>query len=220
MSHKNILIAIPTGSGSIPHETVQSLLQIRGEFAKQFLFIPRQRIEKARNHACETMLNLGADYLLFVDDDNPIPPDAITHFLEDRKDIVVGAYKRRGDGEDMLVFRAHEEKDGPWKGIKLYKNIEKLRNHLFKIDAGATGCMMIKREVVEKMMEKYNGRPFEFLVQYPGEGADVKSIEKAEDITFCERAKLLGFEVWCDPRVTPVHLGASKEFIITADDFE
>lgn len=216
---KNILIAVPTASGNIPHQTVASFLLLEGYFNRRFSFIPRQRVDKARNKACEAMLKMGADYLLFIDDDNPIPQKAVLHFLEDNKDIVVGAYKRRGEDQALLVFLSHEEKEGPWKGIKLYKNIEKLKRHLFKVDAGATGCMMIKRKVVERMMEEYEGRPFEFIIQRPKD-KKINSIEKAEDITFCERAKEQGFQVWCDPRVTPAHLGTSKEFVVEYDDFE
>lgn len=180
------------------------------------MIIERQQIVKARNAIALEALHNGFDYLLFVDDDNPIPPDTLELMIADDKDIVIAPILGRNAGSDgahsLCAFYAETvEVDGGL--MRLYRNIDGFRDDgpLHHIDAGGTGCMLIKRVVLESLFSKYN--------QYIFENGDIKFSKPitvngtyydrrimSEDAEFCERAVDAGFNVWLDERVKPLHI--------------
>lgn len=214
---KTILIGMPSGSGVVPLPMLQSLLQLHKPLPCGFMSVERQRIDKARNALAIGALKGNADYLFMVDDDNPIPPDALEKFIEDDKDIVIAPIPGRvpkPDGTHDLCAFYSEESDVKIKGkpLRLYYPIEKFRDKgpLHKIDGGGTGCMLIKRKVLEAMFKKYQEYMFEFGdIRFPKafiKGKEYDRRTMSEDAEFCERAIDLGFEVWLDERVKPFHL--------------
>jgi len=213
---KKVLIGMPTYSGLIPNQTVTSLLQLHKPCPTAFMSLERQRIDKARNAMVKETLDNGFDYLFFVDDDNPIPPDTLEKLMEDDKDIVIAPILGRNPNKEgkypLCAFYSKKVKaDG--EEISLYENIEKFKEdgeYLHRIDAGGTGCMLIKREVLEKLWEKHEGLPFEFGETKFKKPIYIKGIEykkrtMSEDCEFCERATKEGFEIWLDDRIRPVH---------------
>ena len=99
----------------------------------------------------------------------------------------------------------------------LYTNIEKFKDegYLHKIDAGGTGCMLIKKEVCKKLWDRYEGLPFEFgetMFKKPiyVAGKEYKKRTMSEDCEFSERATKEGFEIWLDERIIPYHFCGIK----------
>ena len=111
---KKILIGVPGGFGYMPTQMVQSLLQLHKPCPCAFLTIERQRIDKVRNYMVQQALLQGVDYLLMIDDDNPIPPETLELLLEDDKDIVSATILSRNPNKDnehdLCAFYAHEHK--------------------------------------------------------------------------------------------------------------
>ena len=202
---KKILIGVPCGSGYMPSIMVQSLLQLHKPCPCAFLTIERQRIDKVRNYMVQQALLQGVDYLLMIDDDNPIQPETLEMLLEDDKDIVGATILSRNPNSqgvhDLCAFYSHEHKvDG--KKLKLYDNITKFKEdgHLHKIDAIGTGCLLIKRKVLEKMLTKYKHGIFEntaidFKKGITIDGTYYDRRTMSEDCEFSERAINCGFEV-------------------------
>lgn len=219
-SQKTILVGVPSGSGFMPTTMVSSLLQLQKPLPCGFMVIDRQRIDKVRNAMALEALKVGADYLFMVDDDNPIPPETLVTFIEDDKDIVIAPILARNAGANgqhaLCAFYAQEYKvDG--KPLNLYTPITSFRDKgpLHKIDAGGTGCMLIKRTVLEKMYSRYKEHMFEFgdvkfkkSIKVNGTTYDRRTM--GEDVEFCERAIGLGFELWLDDRIRPLHLTTSN----------
>ena len=213
---KTILIGMANQSGVVPAIMVKSLLELHKPYSCAFIAVERQRVEKARNAIAMEALKHGVDYLLFVDDDNPIPPDTLEKMIEDDKDIVVATILGRNPGKDgkypLCAFYSTEiDVDGG--KLKLYHNITKFRDKgdLHQVDAGGTGCMLIKRKVLEAMFAKYNKDMFEFGDIRFKEKIEVDGIEydrrtMSEDCEFSERAINLGFEIWLDERIRPTHI--------------
>jgi len=170
----------------------------------------RQRIDNARNKIVERALNGGFDYLLFLDDDNPVPPDTLTKLLEDDKDIVTAPILVRtpdSAGEHGLCAFYSKEYDG----VRMYDSIKEFRDegYLHRIDACGMGCTMIKRRVLEALRKKH-GTPFEFgeiREVFQVEDKKFKARTMSEDMEFSERAVDTGFEIWLDDRIRPIHLG-------------
>lgn len=211
-----ILIGMPSGSGVVPTQMVQSLLQLHKPAPCGFMTVERQRIDKARNAMVMEALKGGFDYLFMVDDDNPIPPDTLDRFIEDDKDIVSCPILGRNPNKDgkhpICSFYAQDvEVDGA--PLKLYTNIETWRDEgpLHQVDATGTGAILIKRKVLEKLHKQYRDLIFEFgdykfkeAITVNGQLYDRRTM--SEDCEFSERATKAGFEIWLDERIRPAHL--------------
>jgi glycosyltransferase involved in cell wall biosynthesis len=216
IQNKKILIGMPSYSGMVPAITLQSLLQLIKPCPTAFMTVERQRIDKARNAIAMEALNKEFDYLLFVDDDNPIPPDTLLRMLEDDKDVVTAPILGRNPDKDgkynLCVFYSKTQKvDG--KPLKLYFPIDELKGeeYLHKVEATGTGCLLIKRKVLEAMYKKYKDYMFEFgdikfnkPILVDGKLYDRRTM--SEDCEFSERVVNLGFEIWVDTRIRPIHL--------------
>jgi glycosyltransferase involved in cell wall biosynthesis len=213
---KTILIGMPSYGGLIPATMVQSLLQLHKPLPCAFMIVERQRIDKARNGIALEALKQGIDYLFFVDDDNPIPPDTLEKLLEDDKDVIIAPILGRNpdkNGRHPLCAFYKEEVIADGKKINLYRNIEEFRDDgpLHRIDAAGTGCMLIKRKVLEKMFKKYGEYMFEFgdikfkkPIKVDGKKYERRTM--SEDCEFSERVVKEGFEIWLDDRIRPLHV--------------
>lgn len=213
---KTVLIGMPSYTGMIPAVTVQSMLQLHKPAACAFMTVERQRIDKARNACVLEALRTGADYLMFVDDDNPVPPDTLELMLADDKDIVAAPILGRVPdkaGRHALCAFYSSTVDVDGKPLRLYRNIETLRDAgpLHRVDAVGTGCMLIKRRVLEALFAKHRDYVFEFGDIRFGKKITVDGVEydrrtMSEDCEFCERAVDAGFEIWLDERIKPFHI--------------
>jgi SAM-dependent methyltransferase len=208
-----ILLGVPTYSGLFPSVIVQSIFHLKKPCPVGFMTVDRLPIVEARNIIARQALAEKYDYLLFMDDDNPIPRDTLVKFVEDDKDMVCAPILHRNPDENgnrsLCVFYQYLQGD-----IRLYKPIERFPDgYLHKIAACGMGCTMIKREVLEAVDKKYPGRPFQAgnLISY-NEGDRIIDAAKglkrtmSEDLEFSERAGDAGFEIWCDTRIRPLHL--------------
>jgi hypothetical protein len=213
---KTVLIGMPSYSGFIPSSMMQSMLQLHKPVPCGFMIIERQRIDKARNAIVMEALRNNFDYLFFVDDDNPIPEDTLERFLDDDKDIVAAPIlSRNPDGKGnypLCAFYSREVKIGKQK-VNLYDSVEKFKDKgpLHRVDAVGTGCLLIKRKVLEKLNKKYQEKIFEFgdikfeeKIKVDGKDFDRRTM--SEDCEFSERAVKEGFEIWIDDRVRPYHI--------------
>lgn len=211
-----ILIGMPNGSGQVPAITVSSLLRLHKPCPCAFMVVERQMIELARNGIVAEAIKNNATHLLFVDDDNPIPPDTLEKMLEDNKDIIIAPILTRNPNKEgkhtLCAFYA--EAVGK---ETIYYPIEKFKDEgpLHKIDGGGTGCMLIKIEVLKKLNGIYKDRIFErtrTIFKKPITVNNKVYTERtmSEDMEFCERAIKAGFEVWLDDRIRPAHIAGER----------
>lgn len=210
-----ILIGMPCQSGVVPVQMVQSLLQLHKPYPCGFMVVERQRIDKARNYIAMEALKNGFDYVLYVDDDNPIPPDTLEKFVEDDKDIISAPILSRNPNKygkhDLCAFYQRKVKTSVGE-LRLYENITRFRDKgpLHKVDATGTGCLLIKRKVLETLFKKYQDNIFEFgdirFKKQLIDGVEYDRRTMSEDCEFSERAVDAGFEIWMDERIRPIHL--------------
>lgn len=211
-NNKMVLIGVPNGSSLFPAIMVNSLLQLRKPCPCAFMVVERQMIEKARNAIAMEAIKNNATHLLFLDDDNPVPPETLEVMLADDKDIVIAPILTRNpdvNGKYSLCAFYKKEVDG----VTLYENIEQFKDDgvLHKIDAGGTGCMLIKIEVLKKLFGIYGDSIFErtrlkFEKPITVNGKEYKERTMSEDVEFSERATNAGFEIWLDSRIKPLHI--------------
>jgi len=165
-------------------------------------------IDRARNNDLINFMQKGADLLFSIDDDVSIPPDTISRLAKADKDIVAGIYRLKVDNPVAAVRLPIE---GPSWAEVLGRGL------LTQAIYVSTGCFMVKKHVVEGMIEKYpelhykrnvvGDKAWAFYMPYIHEGEYL-----SEDWAFCQRARDVGFEVWVHGGVKCAHWG-KKMFV-------
>lgn len=188
---KQILIAVPNYDEKIYNRVISRLMnmEIPKGHVSNFAYTERVLIVEARYGIAQMCLNNNNDYLFFCDSDQIPSPNAIAEMIALDKDIVgCPIPSRRGD-KFIAVFDQDMDRLEHFKGV---------------CEVGAVGMAttLIKREVLEKLMEKY-ANPFEV----DAEKHDGKWIKYSEDVMFCKRAKKEGFDIYCTDRVISEHIG-------------
>jgi len=133
-----------------------------------------------------------------VDADIALPKNInnLKSLIEMNKDIASGLYFMRGEPYDPVFFILKDGKRCVPKPIP--------RNQIMEIDGVGLGCLLVKREVIEKMI-KSNELIFEFEQKIVGD--EVKG--RSEDIFFCEKAKEAGFKIYLNTDLVCGHIGTS-----------
>ena len=158
------------------------------------LFFPSGRpIPNNRNRIVKKFLAGDWDYLFMLDDDN-FPIKNPFSMLDRNVDVVAGCYPGADDrGIHFHVYDIIE-------GTNAFKFVSpEKREGLQQVDAIATGCMLIKRNVLEKMKKK-KLIPFEDL--FDGDGILLNN----EDMAFCMKCKKLGVRVHADWNILCDHI--------------
>jgi hypothetical protein len=120
-------------------------------------------------------------WILFVDSDMTPEPQTALRLLSHDVDIV-GAlyYSRDGSYTPMYAELQGEQVETSAAGLR-------------KVDWVGTGCMLIRRKVLEAMQTPY----MEFL-----------GPERGEDVYFCRKAMRMGFSVYLDTAYCVGHMTA------------
>jgi hypothetical protein len=165
-------------------------------------------VSRARNSLVAKFLaNPKATHLMFVDADITFTPDDILRLVLHNKDVVCGAY--------------------PMKTIpiKYVLNIDENGIHedpLYEVKTAGTGFMMIKREVIEDMIEKMPelkykdsvglGEQYEpFMYALFDTMIDEHQHYLSEDWTFCKRVREVCHKrIWVDANIKLDHNGYYK----------
>lgn len=187
-----ILIATPCND-EIDVGYVQCLLSLKRVGECAFLLLTGSLIYASREAIAEKAVNEGFDYVLWIDSDMTFPPTLLLDLIAHDKDIVTGVCAMRRHPYTPCVYIEKEK----------YEAITDWPDRLFEVDACGFGAILTKVEVLEKMFEKYQ-TCFQPL---PGFG---------EDMSFCRRAKELGFKIYADPNIDIGHIGKT---IVKKDSF-
>jgi hypothetical protein len=171
-------------------------------------------VTQARNNCVAYFLNSDCTHFLFIDADIGFEPDAIYRLLEKDVPLCLTPYPVKGYGaNNQLQFIVHfPDKD----------NVRIDKDGFAEITAGPTGFMMIKREVFEKLAEKYPERK---TVNKQLVGNKVETMEKGwytffetaqdpengylgEDIAFCRLWTNIGGKIYADTQTPLTHFGS------------
>ena len=208
----SVVIATPAMCGQMEPEYLHSVMATR-----QHLYahnIPHKLITSecslisaGRNEMAQENVNrTNADYLMWIDSDMQFPPYGVTRLIGYGLDIVGGVYFRKAADARPLVLRFNE--------AGLFEEFTEVpRGELFEVDGIGTGFLLIRRRVIEAFtpeVTKEYGTPF-------GIGKGPTGREEGEDLSFCRRAKLLGFKIWADPSIPLGHIG---KIAYTRQNFE
>ena len=179
IKQRNIYLAI-LNQGEIRTDLAQviNVLIQQDSYRIHLTYPVAKPITNNRNTIVQKFLATDCDYLMMIDSDI-VPPMNILNLIDFQKDIVTPLMFVKQKGMLIPLF-LKRNKDG------IYDADDYLtKTGLQEVDAVGTGCIVIRREVIEKIKH-----PFENVYDEDG----IKTL--GNDYYFCQRAKKLGFKVW------------------------
>jgi uncharacterized membrane protein len=140
----------------------------------------------ARRNLVDIFLKSDFDYIWWVDSDMKFPIDSPIRLLQRNKDIVGVNYRRRRFPN--ANFTGMSGSSGNFREFQTTDNSPAME----LIDVLPHGCVLVKREVYEKIPQPH------YLQEFIPE----LNLEIGEDIFFCQQAQKSGYEVWCDQELS------------------
>lgn len=143
-------------------------------------------VANGRNKIAQACIDGGFEWLLFADDDMVFDPDvvdrmlAVTRAAPEVRILSALCFAQLSGGQIVPTFCAIEKKDGEPKLIR--PNVWPL-NNLFQVGVVGTGFMLIHREVLLALRDRWQGHAKWFDWSPWGDEDMI-----GEDYTFCLRA--------------------------------
>lgn len=131
----------------------------------------------ARNNLVKKFLASNNEWLLMIDDD-VVPLQNPLKMINFNKDICIAPCPIYQYKVLWNIYRT--DLDGYWKPIDISKE-----KGLIEIDSAGTGCILIKRRVLEDI-----NAPFERI--FDENGIETMGL----DLSFCKKAKEKGFKIF------------------------
>jgi hypothetical protein len=192
-------------------------------------------VTRARNVLVAYFLQSNFTRLMFIDADIEYQVEDVIKLIAHNKDVAVGAYPKKGVNWQRIRDSV-KQTDGPlddkaiasfgsdyainFKFLNREAKQIAIENGLIRLHDGATGFMMIKREVIDQMIEKYPELKYNNDLNTPPElnphfyaffDTMIDPKDKrylSEDYTFSRRWQDIGGEIWLDPSISLNHYGS------------
>lgn len=187
-----VLISVPTSPAKpyIHKHCAFALLRLQADsrYLKKIILPSHNPFENNLHHIVNQFVDEGYDYWLSFDSDNP-PMRNPLDLVKLDKDIIgcptpVIHFDRDKFGERPLYQNAYKFVSKE-KGYTEWPTKQGLQ----KVDAVGTGCFLVSRRVfLHPEMQK---GAFNRTLNEDG------TVERGNDIAFCERARKCGFEIYC-----------------------
>jgi hypothetical protein len=245
LSPYTVLVAIPCYGGIISKDCAESLLRLQQVFIKHrgamaiHMIGNESLITRARNFYVSLMLaNSQFTHLMFIDSDIVFDPYSIVRMLLAEKDVVAGAYPKKSilwERARTVVSQATPETTNAAIQARLFdyainfkENIQEgermvlqIKNGFTEIDYASTGFMLVRRNVIQKMIEAMPELKFKNDVGGYNTGNNEDCFYAlfdcvihpeskrylSEDFTFCHRWKSLGGKIYLDLSCKLTHIG-------------
>jgi len=190
-------------------------------------------INRARNNLiAKFMSNPDFTHIMFIDADIGFDYEDIIKMLWHEKDIMTGSYPIKSIRWDKVAKLVNENTPVDQlmaKSLRYVVNPVKDQRGVVQVDNGAiniydagTGFMLIKREVIEKMIEEYPHLKFKddtgslseeekkWTYAFFNSYIDTDGRFLSEDYGFCRYWQDMGGSVWVDPSIDMLHIGRMK----------
>ena len=216
----SIFVATPVHSDCSIHYT-QSLLEFQRycyekKIGVTFQLFKSSLVTQGRNLSVGGFMESKHTHLLFIDSDIDFEAKSIQAMVDKDKDVISVPYPMKTFNWDKMFANFKEGKIKNPIELAMNGNTYPMRlpnednfnieNGCIEVSHSPTGCMLIKRSVIEKMIEKYpemrisqptiiNGKPVEkpFLYNFFDTMFNpVDHTYMGEDFAFCKRWKDIG----------------------------
>lgn len=183
-------------------------------------------VERARNILVARFLESDATHLLFIDADIGFRAESVFRLVEADKDVATAVYPKKAVDWNLVKAKLAEGSQEPVYQMGLDFNIniansrEPVTNGFVKVLDSATGFMLIKRAVLERMVAHFrdelhcvNDIPGQTIRDYVAIFACMIDPDTrrflSEDYSFCRRYQQLGGEIWVDITTPLAHIGTN-----------
>lgn len=148
----------------------------------------------ARNSLCQHVLDSGADWLWFMDDDHTFAPEILLKLVRWEKELVVPVCLMRTQPFLPVTFseRLEDDSNGNARYLPVYYP-EHDDSGLIMLEAGGCAGMLIHRNVIEAIEPPW----FEYGFA-------------SEDLIFCQKAQDAGFPLYCDLSARVGHITTAE----------
>jgi GT2 family glycosyltransferase len=187
------LIAIPCFD-EMDAGFVQCLVDMKPVGEIRTLVLSGSLIYEARERLADFAIQNGYDHVLWLDSDIMFPSTMLMDMMAQDKDILTGVVAARRHPYYPCVYLSKGEKLEPVKDFD---------GRIIRVDSCGFGAVLLKTEVLERMFEEFH-TCFQPILGY------------GEDLSFCVRAKKLGYEIYADPNIEIGHIGKT---VIHKDTF-
>lgn len=193
-----IMVAIPC-MDFMHTDFVISLTGLQHDGNVGFVYSSSSLVYDSRNTLANMAILDGYDRVLWLDSDMKFSPDLLKKLSADidgGMDAVCGFYVTRKPPIRPAIFDdigyiTHENGTAT---PKAHHFLDYPRDSVFEVSACGFAAVMMKTEMLKAVKERY-GLPFSPMLGF------------GEDISFCIRARELGYKIHCDSRVKMGHVG-------------
>lgn len=194
------------------HDHTCSVVGLHKPEGSEYIPMPNLPVDEGRNACVDASKH---DYLFFMDCDQTFHPNTLARLLARGKDIITGIYFARNGYPIPHIYKWYRVREGD--DATLYKPcaqlvlehldanhaelygkppswvLEEMKDeHVIEIDGCGLGCILIKREVFEKI-------GFPYFERHSDRGG--------EDFDFCRKAQEKGYKIYADLSVLCGHYG-------------
>lgn len=189
-----ILIAVPCmDSVAAPFASSLAMLNRPGECT--LAMVTGSLIYESRNKIAKQAIKMNADAVMWFDSDMVFSADTLERMvkhLEEGRDIVSGLYFRRVSPFSPVIFNKCGVDEN---GVGHHENYDNYpKNQTFEVEGIGFGCVITRTKVLMDMLLNEHTW-FDPLGGY------------GEDLSFCIRARKLGYKVYCDSTIKCGHIG-------------
>lgn len=200
MDDKKYMIAVPC-LDNVPVAFVAALTALKRIGPTKHSFLSNSLVYDARNALAQEAIDTGADRVLFIDSDMYFQPDMMERMaqdLDDGADVVSGICFTRRFPTQPCIYQAVDMTGK----TKVYTDYPK--DKLFPVAGCGFGAVMMNTDVLKAVSDAH-GKPFNPMPGILG-----------EDLSFCYRARDLGYKIFCDSRIKVGHVGT---FVYTENEW-
>ena len=173
-------------------------------------------VTQGRQIIVSDFLNTDASHLLFIDSDISFSIETIKRMLAADKDIILTPYPLKDFSSEKALKKIKEGSTLDLKlianqyALSLINNTLDVSNGVAEIERGPAGCMLIKREVFIKLIEKYPNRIIKQHILIGGKATLRENLYNffdtfwneednsytGEDFYFCKLCRNVGFKIY------------------------
>lgn len=231
----HLYIAVPCYDNSVTEPFMMSLIRTLLNFREIGLratvaTMSDSLISRSRNAlTARFMGNQKATHMLFIDSDIEFKPEHVMKLLWHDKDIAVGAYPVKElqlDAAEKKVHSGMPLRDALHRSARFAINAVVPGQETISLDKGAvtildaaTGFMLIKRGVIERMIEAYPELRYlddtqtlsveekKYAYAFFNSYIDDDGRFLSEDYGFSRYWQKIGGTIWLDPSLELTHVG-------------
>ena len=198
----NIIVCTPVHSEVSIHYT-QSLLKMQqfcfaNNIKVSFHLIKSSLVTQGRNLCVAHFLNnVDATHMLFIDSDIDFEPSTIYEMLKRNKDVISVPYPLKTMSWDKGYDYIKNNRIKNAKDLQMSMNNYPMKlkdinnviveNGVMEVTHSPTGCMLIKKSVLEKMVEKYPEMLIKQSTVVNGKQVETKNLYNFFDTLFDEK---------------------------------